>query len=475
MAFNPVDYLKEGKVDFVFGLTLYDKKTLVSYVRESKNKIEVIHGFLELLKDELPRFCFSIIYDEDVYKDTTLYLMKNCEDCILDDKKIKNILEHTVWGREYILEHIDTFILKEENYKVILEYIFYDFENNMDFVQKLCLHNHLHARFLFMKALVENQYDKVKEVYDDILKYVTSSTYQEFEQMTLCPTLMDIEDISSLAISILDKAQDKKMWTRFKEYIINAYEENDLATKLLELDRNHLEFQTDSDLLFSTSRSCKFYILKSIPHLLSKEMLEEYTNKIKYFRKDGDYDSTLASIYGYELGRKLERYTEEYLEQSKNKTTRYVASGSTSSCYQIGDYVIKLFHMKWSYEEVICPNLYLFLRNLEEEYVRDERGHIVAGIEVQKYLEKSTMVPYEIFGFWKDELKRLGYYLTDTLVNGKCGDNCRLLDSYREADYYNPEMLPDWFKEYPLVSVDRDRVYQLTNEYPKQIKESWRY
>ena len=53
-------------------------------------------------------------------------------------------------------------------------------------------------------------------------------------------------------------------------------------------------------------------------------------------------------------------------------------------------------------------------------------------------------------------------------------DNCRLLDSYREADYYNPEMLPDWFKEYPLVSVDRDRVYQLTNEYPKQIKEtSW--
>ena len=65
------------------------------------------------------------------------------------------------------------------------------------------------------------------------------------------------------------------------------------------------------------------------------------------------------------------------------------------------------------------------------------------------------------------ELNRLGYRSTDTLVYGTCGDNYRLLDSYEEAG--NPNV-PDWFKEYPLVLVDRDCIYQKTNRYPKQLR-----
>ena len=36
-----------------------------------------------------------------------------------------------------------------------------------------------------------------------------------------------------------------------------------------------------------------------------------------------------------------------------------------------------------------------------------------------------------------------------------------LLDSYMDADCNNPELLPDWFKQYPVVLVDRDLVYKL--------------
>ena len=70
---------------------------------------------------------------------------------------------------------------------------------------------------------------------------------------------------------------------------------------------------------------------------------------------------------------------------------------------------------------------------------------------------------------WKNELDKSGYVLNDALINGECGTNAYLLDSYLEADTKNPENLPDWFKQTPLVLIDRDRVYKKNLPY-KQIK-----
>ena len=110
---------------------------------------------------------------------------------------------------------------------------------------------------------------------------------------------------------------------------------------------------------------------------------------------------------------------------------------------------------KWSYEDTICPDLYLILPNLEEHYARDKMGVIQAGLEIQKYLKRSAKnVPSWVFDEFKLELKRLGYYSTDSLINGSCGDNTKLLDSYLEVE----ENVPDWFKEYPLVLIDHDCI-----------------
>ena len=45
-------------------------------------------------------------------------------------------------------------------------------------------------------------------------------------------------------------------------------------------------------------------------------------------------------------------------------------------------------------------------------------------------------------------------------MEGPTGDNCRLLYSYKDADCSNLEKLPSWFKNIPLVSVDRDMTYK---------------
>ena len=153
---------------------------------------------------------------------------------------------------------------------------------------------------------------------------------------------------------------------------------------------------------------------------------------------------------------------------STDKTHEFIESGSTANCYRIGDYVFKLSSTKWSYEDIICPDLYLILRNLEEDFIRNDKGIVVAAIEIQKYLKRTARnIPIITLKLFRDELDRLGYYTTDSLMNGPCGDNCRLLDDYKESGELNP---PDWFKETPLVLVDRDRVYRKDNIYPKQLR-----
>ena len=45
-----------------------------------------------------------------------------------------------------------------------------------------------------------------------------------------------------------------------------------------------------------------------------------------------------------------------------------------------------------------------------------------------------------------------------------------MLDSYEESGNLDA---PEWFKQYPVVIVDRDRIYRKRNIYPKQLRSSY--
>ena len=165
------------------------------------------------------------------------------------------------------------------------------------------------------------------------------------------------------------------------------------------------------------------------------------------------------------------RSVDKYLYLSREHSYSFLEAGSTASCYRIGDYAFKLVRTKWSYEPIICPNLYLILPNEEEVFLRNDKGVVLSGIEVQKYLRRSAKgVPLRIFANFSCELNRLGYYTSDTLMRGVCGDNCRMLDSYKDSGNLNA---PVWFKMFPVVLVDRDRVYRNDNKKPKQLREGY--
>ena len=466
MAFYPLEELKKGKYEFVFTLMLNesDYKKVINDVRTSPDKLDIIKGFLGKAKGEIPSFCFEIIYDMEEYKDEVLILLKNKNifDLLINSvNKISNILSKTSWGKEFVISNLDVIIQKEELLLAVLNYNFYKFEDNQDIIKKLSLHPNLHIRFEFMYYLVTNYPDKVSLIYDDITKYLTSYTQKENEPFSSLE-LMHINDITKLA-NLIYKSLDKDVWYKIKEHILNNYKSNSLAYFLLvgseNCEERLIDFKADSDRLFETSCDYKLTIYEKYSEFISEQLISDFEKYLNYFNF---YDARLKTIIYHNLWEELTTYVDKYLSLSKNDRYGYLGGGTTSSCYQIGDYVFKLINRKWSYEEVICPRLYLILKNLEEHYIRDEKGYVLAGIEVQKYLDRGIAgVKNRDIRNFKKELNNLGYYVKDRLVGGKFGDNCMLLDSYKDADCDDPESLPETFKKKPLVLVDHDLVYRV--------------
>ena len=488
MAYNTLEYLEAGKVDFVFNLTQYDYKNLIRYVRESNRCVNIVNGFLPKLKDSKPRFCFEIIYDMDEFIEEAKYLLdKYYSVDSFTKEQIESLMFKSSLGYKYLEEHFKELIEKYHNdLDFIFKYLFSNQDKCMPFLKELAYHSDLHIRFLFMKYLVVNHPKQISLFYDDITKYLTSETYQEFEQLTFLPDNMNMKDACELAFIFFDNDIDYQTWLKFKQFILDNYSYNELSYRLLNLKRQSIsensyrlventrgieEFNQDADRLFTTSANYRFNILNRYSKNVSRELLEAYRRQLSYFYRDGKIDDVYKRLEFYGLGRTVEECVDKYLSISRDTTHSFIEAGSTSSCYRIGDYVVKLVRTKWSYEQVICPDLYLILPNLEETFIRNDDGIVLSGIEVQKYLKRSAKgLPLRLFTNFSNELERLGYYTSDTLINGTCGDNCRLLDSYLDSGNPNP---PSWFKRNPIVLVDRDRIYRTDNKRPKQLSEGY--
>lgn len=483
MAFDTLEYLEQGKVDFVYHLTVYDYKYLIRNVRASERKNEIIKGFLPLLINKKPDFCFDIIFDNDMFLEEAKYLLERFFTYKSFDKDDFEMFLNSKLAPKFLEENFDN-ILEEfiNDLDFIFAYLFKNKDSMMHLLRNLAYHPNLHIRYLFMKYMLLNHPEDISLFYSDITKYLTSETFQENEQLSLFKDYMDVKDASDLAFIAFDKVS-ADMWEKFKDYILSNYEYNDLAKKLLEYikvpissglftrkknEKGIPEFAKDADILFSTALRSRFYIFKKFSSYVSQELLEQYQNSQKYFFNDGEVPFVYEKLDSLGLSRRLDLFVEKYMDLSTDKSYEFLDKGSTATCYRIGDFVFKLVSAKWSYEDIICPDLYIILPNLEEELLRDENGIVYGGIEVQKFLKRSASnIPKNIESEFNSELARLGYYVRDILLRASHDDNCRLLDSYLDSGNPNP---PDWFIEYPMVLVDRDRVYSIDNESPKQLR-----
>ena len=472
MAYNPVEELKKGKIWFLSHLSNYnnDITSLIDRIRASEDIDDILRPVLYKLKHNYPRFLYRIIYDNPKYEKTAYALYKEHYDInSFNIAELYNLYIKTNYGKILITHHYKELMTKGDSYaNQLISMFLINKDEHMDILKEISLSKDLHIRYLFMRNLVKFYPNSITDFYDDITKYYTSYTYQDGEQMTFMPQLMNDEDICSLCMDMLDN--NSEYYRKTKDFILNNYEENSLASIMLQVKNPSrlYELKVDADRIFETSKDYKTVLYSNYSEYISKEILDKLAYYMKYF-KSGGWSYTYDNIYYKGLGNKLEKLVDKYLSLSKSTDYKFLGSGSTTSSFKIGDYCFKLSQSKWSYEDIICPNIYLILKDLEEIYLRNERGIIQAGIEVQPYLSKSlTEVSSDVIYEWYKELDRLGYIYKDKLISGQNGANAMLLNDYRDANCGNPERLPDWFKENPLVLVDRDMVYAKDRPYKQQ-------
>ena len=295
MAFNTLEYLKDGKVDFVFQCTPYDYEHLIENVKKAPNRIEIIHGFLSKLKVDLPSFCFSVIYDMPEFADDAYELLdiKN-----VTPEMLSNFLHNTPLGIKVLYENFDYFLSSSADKKYFDSIVKYAFDNNnVELIHKLSRYTDLHTRYLFMDYLIRNHADQIDSIYDDITKYTTSITYEPYEQLTFLPKLMNPDDISKLAVLLLTHNREAD-YKKLKDYILKDYKYNYIASQLLtdewivdpethrllndpNREMKEKEFNKDANELFRTSADYRYAIYLRHKAKISQELLNEFAYRIR--------------------------------------------------------------------------------------------------------------------------------------------------------------------------------------------------
>jgi len=461
MAFYAIDRIRENNLDFLYDITSLDKKELANSIRKNDEKDLLIKNSYKNGLIRHSYFYFMIVYDMDEFEEFTKKYIKNNNFKCLNDVKISNLIKNTKYGMEFIFNNIDKFCNNDKILNLIIFNILINDKEYYKYINILSLHPNLHLRHLFIKNLISFNSALIPQVYDDITLYFTSYTHQENEQLTFLPKLMDIDNIQEILEKMIKNGVDIEIIKKTRDFILNNYKANDLANILYKEDISLIEVP---DLYFNTSRKNKIHIYRNLKEVISKDIKEQFEKFLQMYSLDivtFDYFThKFRNLDYFGLLNILNEFTEKYMDLSTNKAYREVGSGSTTSSYRIGDYCIKLSNSKWSYENVICPNDFMFAKNFEEIIIRDEKTNFVnAAIEVQQFFCKSVKEASE--NAKNNLLKSISdkdLFFDEKLISCN-GANAFLLNDYHDADCANIEHLPDWFKKEPLVITDRDNIY----------------
>ncbi len=464
-----VEYLIAGDIDFMERFSTEQLEYLVHEIRISPYKNNILFNSFKEIAKMYPVYAFKITFDMPEYKEYWLRYFRDDHSILLDYKFLLLFLLSGDWAVNFVNEKLSAIVLgNKESLFAIIRHA--ERTGNFKLVNTLKNHWNMKIRSLFIIELLDAFPNMFNFIYDDVTEYFVKydNNGKEIE-------IIEENYVSKIASLVLLHLKDEELYLKIREFILQRYSSNTLAA---ELDRygklvasvnplNREYLINDIDTLFRTSKNYKYVLFTKYGRYLNKDIYEEFERQIKPFTEIDD--EMIADIFKNGLGDKFLEYVDKYLQLSTGaKVISDVGRGSCTRTFRIGDYVIKCSNKKWSFEDSICPDSYLVLKNLEEDMVRDSKGQVTGAVEVQKYLSRPLLVSewQSIFNFQK-AFQEAGYYIKDRLVDEEYGPNCRHLEDYRDADCENPEVLPDWFKEDPIVLVDRDLVFSLNNTNPK--------
>lgn len=446
-----------------------DDTILINYIRNSDDKEIILEKYLQELEEHYPKLLFKIIYDDPHYNNILMRILNDNIEYLSDDRLLFCFINEVSWALDFISNNIDEIMGFNSDFVYLLtkSYLFNTNMKAKKIILKLAYCDNLHVRASFMKTIFEEYRSKIEYFYG---KNITEYFVKKDENGNILE-IMDERDLCEIAGNLFDYVFLEEFYRQIFNFIMDNFKENHLASEIDLHDRldplendifhRHEMLIKDIDKLFITSVDYKLTLYFKYKKFLSAKIVEEFEKVLRIF-PNVDY-AILEDIFNAGLGNLFFLYVDRYLEKSVGcKVVKRLKPGSCADIWQIGNYLIKFSNKKW--ENSRCPDNYLIIKNYEEDYVRDENGNIIGCLEVQKYLSKHVLATdTDLVEKFLSALSDLGYCYKDSLLNGPTGPNALLLDDYHDADVEDPESLPEWFKEKPLVLVDRDLVLKLSN------------
>ena len=464
-----MDKLLSGDLDFLDSFSSDFIDALTKDIVDSQYRGRILYESFNAIFDKNPKFAFLISLDLNEYEQFWRRYLETNHSLLFDCDCLLRALLFSSWAKKIVIEMLEKITLaKKSSVLAILRYT--ERTGDYSIVEKLAFHYNLDVRGIFLEELLDTHTHLVYNIYDDI-----NDAFVKLDEDGKVIAVMKEEMVSRIASLVLLHGLGEEVYLKIRDFIFDNYDKNTLAAELDGYGKFNIElFPLNRDMLirdinklFVTSKNYKFELYSKYAGYLDNDLFIEFRNKVSPFTWIDR--EAVAKIFLSGLGDNFLEYIDKYLEMSTGaKVISDAGFGTCSRAFRVGDYVIKLSHKKWSMEDNLCPRGYLFAKNYEEDVVRKSNGEVTGAIEVQRYLTRPLAVDdKKVINAYHEALREAGYYTKDVLTDGNTGANCYYLSSYMDADCDNPEELPEWFKENPVVMVDRDLVFKLENKNPK--------
>ena len=459
----------KGDLDFLDSFSSNYIDELTKDIIDSPLREKILDEAFDLIYKKDPVLAFKISCSSPKFTNLWRRRLENNYDVLLDYDALLYFLLKVDWSKKFVFEIVDKLILSNKSCAfAILRYT--ERTNDYSLVKRIVMHHNLDVRGIFLEELIDTHAHMLFNVVDNI-----TDCFVKYDKNGNVIGLMDEEKVSRIASLILIHNLGEDVYLQIRDFIFDNYDKNTLAANLDGYGKLNMDIFTlnkemlvrDIDKLFVTSKNYKYALATRYQEYMDPIMLGEFRSKISPFTWIDR--EAVSKIFLSGLGDRFLECVDKYLEMSTGaKVIRDAGVGTCSRVFRVGDYVIKISHKKWSMEDNLCPRGYLFAKNYEEDIVRKSNGEVTGAIEVQRYLTRPLAVDdTKVINAYHEALREAGYYTKDVLTDGNTGANCYYLSSYMDADCDNPEELPEWFKENPVVMVDRDLVFKLENKNPK--------
>lgn len=402
---------------------------------------------------------YSLI-DDEKYQDFCLELIKQNYN-LLDDIEILKKFFSNNNAIKFVFDNLELILTNLKNKTLFLSFFLsYAQHTNKELYKLIAYSNDLGVRTEVMHFLSEEDRKSLRILYPNITDYFVIKDENE----NIISKMKEI-DVSIIAANLFDFIFDAQLFTEIKEYIFANYSKNHLLGFLARNDEMeddifhfHEEIVKDFDRLYKTSFDYKLEALDKYKNLIPQDEYLKLSKLLTLFRNQRE---SLEEIFEKGMGDDFIHLLKKYSAISVKLVIKYYNSGTVTTVFEAGDFVIKYISSIYHYFSIEKRYYPCFLVNkvLEEKVYYDEDGYLLGILQVQpkrkRRLEESDT---ELEKLFESELEKLGYFVFDELIERY---NLCFLDDYRDADIDDPELLPEWFKENPVVLVDLDLMFKI--------------